>query len=384
VTAVTDPSPTAIVVGDLDLAWPLRDMGVGVTLIAPEGDPSRRTRTCRVGPARPDPWHDPDELVRVLEEEAARSPATPVLYVEDDGSLLVASRNRERLSRSMHHALALPDLIEALVDKALFSDLAARVGVPIPATLVVQPDEDLRSGAVPYPAIAKPITRPGGEWVTVGAGAKAVMVRDHAELGRVARRATLDGRALIVQEYLPGPESHLESHHAYVCRDGRIAGGFTGRKVRTSPRRFGYSSALVTTSAPEVERLGRMVIEATGLVGFVKTDMKRDAAGALRVLEVNPRPTLWLALGRAAGADLLAAGHADACGLDVPPVGEARPGAHWWNPVLDLRACLDGGGVRDWWSFGIGAEVRSGMQLRDPAPFISAVAGAARGRLTRA
>jgi D-aspartate ligase len=370
------------VIGDLDLAWPLRDAGIAVTLIAPEDDPARRTRTCRVGPARPDPGREPDELIRVIVDEARRTAAAPVLYVEDDGALLVASRRRGELESSIHQVLAPADVVEALVDKARFAALAERTGLPTPSTAVLRADDDIPDAHIRYPAVAKPITRPGTNWAVAGGGAKAVLVRDAGDLERQDARAA--GHTLIVQEYLQGPESFIESHHAYVCRDGRLAGEFTGRKVRTSPRRFGYSSALMTTSADDVAALGRQVIAATGLVGFVKTDMKRDASGCLRILEVNPRPTLWLALGRAAGADLLAAAHADACGLPVPAVARARPGARWWNAMLDLRACVDGGELRSWLAFGMGADVRSGMALGDPGPFVGAITSAARSRLVRA
>jgi D-aspartate ligase len=383
VKAVADHTPAAIVLGDLDLAWPLRDLGVAVHLIAPAGSPARRTRTCGVGPPRPDPWRDPDGLVALIRSEARRLPVRPVIYAEDDGSLLVLSRQRELVEEAADQVLAPAAVVEALVDKAAFAEMAASLGLPVPETHVLHPGDD-PGGVGGYPAIAKPITRPGSDWGDVGGGAKAVLVESLAELRQVTDAVHASQRSLIVQQYLPGPESLIESHHAYVCRDGRVAGEFTGRKVRTAPARFGYSSALVTTTAKDVTALGRAVIEATGLRGFVKTDVKRDRDGRLVILEVNPRPSLWLALGRAAGADLLAAAHADASGHDMPPMGLARSGASWWNPVLDLRACVDARAVRQWVAFGMGADVRSGIALRDPGPIMGEIAAIARSRVTRA
>ena len=61
----------------------------------------------------------------------------------------------------------------------------------------------------------------------------------------------------VVQTRISGPETCIDSYHVYVDAGGSVAGEFTGRKIRTYPPRYGYSTAVEITDDPEVRELGR-------------------------------------------------------------------------------------------------------------------------------
>ena len=73
-----------------------------------------------------DHWQRPDDVVDALRAFAAAQPEPPVLYPQTDGDLLLVSRQRARLADLTRFVLADEQLVEDLVDKSRFADLAQR------------------------------------------------------------------------------------------------------------------------------------------------------------------------------------------------------------------------------------------------------------------
>jgi predicted ATP-grasp superfamily ATP-dependent carboligase len=351
--------PLACVIGDMDLIAPLGRAGIGCVAVAPPGSPPTLSRFTRATIPRPEGCA-PDALLDALLRFGAAQATPPVLYVQDDEALLLASRHRARLASYFRLPLADAALVEALVDKARFAALAARHGLPVPATHDAADAED----RLRFPVIVKPLTR-DADWHDKAKALRA----DTPEALRVLRAR--HGTALLVQDLIPGAETRIESHHVYVDATGAIAAEFTGRKIRTWPATFGHSTAVEITDAPDVAELGRRAVRALGLRGVAKLDIKRGPDGALHLLEINPRFTLWHHLGAAAGVNIPALVHADLCGLPRPPATRARPGAVWLRPREDWRAARAAGvGPRSWLRFLRNAAANATFDPRDPMPFL--------------
>src|SRR5213078_864214 len=122
------PRPLACVMGDMDLVRPLGLAGIPCAVVAPRGSRTRFTRFAR------------DAQVDVLVRFAEAQPEPPVLYYEEDRELLLVSRFRDRLARAFRFVAADADLVEALVDKARFQELAARLDLPVPRAHVLHPE----------------------------------------------------------------------------------------------------------------------------------------------------------------------------------------------------------------------------------------------------
>jgi predicted ATP-grasp superfamily ATP-dependent carboligase len=176
---------------------------------------------------------------------------------------------------------------------------------------------------------------------------------------------------VVAQELVDGGEESVESYHAYVDDEGEIAGEFTGRKVRTLPPRFGYTTALEITDAADVRELGRRCLAVLGLRGVAKVDFKRSLAGRLFLLEVNPRFNLWHLPGAVAGVNLPALVYADLAGLPRPAAAAARAGVRWSNPARDLVAARRRGmPLAHWLAWQARCETRHILALDDPMPFL--------------
>jgi D-aspartate ligase len=362
----------AIVMGDIDLVHALALGGIRSTAFAEPHAPVRLSRHVVDALAWHDNWLEHARIADVLVEYAEAQPEPPVLFPQTDGDLLAVSRHRARLDGPLRLLLAGPDVVEASIDKSAFAQLASMLDLPVPRSQPLDPASAQPSDVeLTFPIVVKPLVRQAEPWQAIEPAAKAMHVESAAELEGLWPRLAAAGICVLAQEAIPGPEARMESYHAYVDADGVLVAGFTGRKIRTLPARYGHSSALELTATHDVERLGREVIERLGVVGVVKVDFKRAEDGRLWLLEINPRFTLWHHLGAAAGLNIPALVYADLTHTPRPPLGPARPGARWVHPSYDFRAARAHGlGLGEWLRFAHGCDAVSGVAAGDPLPFL--------------
>jgi len=219
--------------------------------------------------------------------------------------------------------------------------------------------------------LLKPLPARNDLWRSVASQQKALVVSTAGELTELWGKLARAGADVLVQEYVPGPESRIESYHAYVDAEGGVVAEFTGRKIRTFPPAMGHSTALTVSDASDVIAAGRDVIERIGLTGVLKADYKRADDGSLHLLEINPRFNLWHHLAAAAGLNIPALVYADLGGERRPPVRGARPGATWSLPWLDLRSVRAvGGSTRGWLRWLAHCDAVSHIAWDDPLPFL--------------
>jgi predicted ATP-grasp superfamily ATP-dependent carboligase len=354
----------AVVLGDMNLVRPLGLAGIRCAVVARPRDRTRFSRFVHEVLDR-DPADDDTDVVERLERFADRQDEPPVLIYQNDEHLRLLLRHRERLERRFRIDLLPDDTVDALLDKGRFAQLARRHDLPVPATEIVDtggaPPEHL-----PFPLVLKPMSRgPAGRWTRSATIAKAISVEDPAAL-RILWEGLADEGVLLAQHLVPGDETRIESYHAYVDPAGDTAGEFTGRKIRTLPREYGFTTAAEITDADDVRHLGREIVQALGLTGVVKIDFKRDPSGTLFLLEVNPRFNLWHHPGALAGVNLPAMVWADLTGSPRPPAGPVRAGVRWCS--LDDRRAAKEWGVPAWrwvWFF-LRCEAVSSLAIDDP------------------
>lgn len=372
--------PLALVMGDVDMVRALGVAGIDSALFGFEDEAGRYSRHVRVTLPWIDHWERQDELVEALLAFGAAQPEAPVLYPQTDAAVLLASHHRERLAERYRFVLADRELIEQLMDKARFQELAAARDLPVPAAQRLRPERALPALDVPFPLVVKPIVRTPG-WTELAGSSKALHVADASAFARLWPALEDVGTDLLAQRLVTGPETAVESFHAYVDGHGAIAGSFTGRKVRTYPPQYGHSSAVEVLPLPDVAALGRDVIDRLDLRGVAKLDFKRDEAGALHLLEINPRFNLWHYPGALAGVNLPALVHADLTGTPRPAVAAVPRRVAWCDPFLDLRAARAAGvAPREWLRWLAGCRALCGLALEDPMPFVRGRLGPAIGR----
>jgi D-aspartate ligase len=372
----------AWVLGAIDLVRALKLAGIPTVVVAGRQDPARYSRAtvATVDPASPS--QGPEAMVASLLALVSDQREPQVLYYDNDWALLLVSRCRERLARGFRFVIPSAEQVEDLVDKGRFQVLAERLGLPVPPAVRCSSRALGDDPGLCYPLVVKPISRHAGGWSDV-VPAKAVHVGDRDELARLGGRLAGRDIGLLVQEVVAGPEDRIESYHAYLDDRRRVAGEFTGRKLRTWPRAYGFSTAITITESSEVRELGRRVALTLELQGVVKVDFKRGPDGGLRLLEVNPRFNLWHHPGALAGVNLPALVYARLLGRPLPAPALARPGVTWCSPH-DVRAArAEGVGIAQWLRWVAACDATSGFSWDDPFPIPRAALSRARQRLRR-
>jgi D-aspartate ligase len=359
--------PLACVVGAIDLVRALGVAGIYSAVVAAPGDFARFSRYARVRIDAAGASREPDLLIERLVRFGSEQPSPPVLYYDGDFKLLALSRAREELSDLFRVVLPDATLVEDLVDKARFAKLVARLDLPVPPTFRVSPNGDPPASDLRFPLVIKPLTRQNEAWAPL-ASAKAIEVVDAAALETVLRSLGDAGVDVLLQELIPGPETLVESYHAYVDANGEIAGEFTGRKIRTYPESYGYSTALEITYEHDVIEAGREILDRLELRGVAKLDFKRHPDdGRLYLLEVNPRFNLWHYPGAKAGINIPELVYRDLMGLPRGPVPKVRTGVRWVHPWLDLRAARGQNiSLVKWVPWMLRCETKHGVALDEP------------------
>jgi predicted ATP-grasp superfamily ATP-dependent carboligase len=363
----------ACVLGDIDLIHALGRAGIPCDVVAAPGAPSRYSRFTRRALEWADPWEHPDRLIGLLTAYAAGQPEPPVLFYQDDSSLLLISRQRDRLRPAFRFVIPDAALVEDLVDKARFQALAARLGLPVPPARVLSPATERPPTDLRYPVMVKPLTRRPRSWDPIARGSKALRVGNPAALRLAWDRLAAARMVVLAQTEIAGPEQRIESYHAYVDATGTVAAGFTGRKIRTWPAAFGDSTALEITDQGDVAELGQDILRRLGLRGVAKLDFKRDADGRLHLLEVNPRFTLWNHPGARAGINLPALVYGDLTGEPRPSAVRVRAGVRWCRVWADVRAAREHGvSLVRWMAWAWRSEAKRALAWDDPLPLIRA------------
>lgn len=353
--------------GDLDLVRPLGLAGVRCVAVCRPGDPVRFSRFT----VRTLDRDDPALLERLL-ALAGEEPVAPALFYESDGALRFVSEHRKRLAGAYRFIVPPPEMVEDLLDKGRFHRLAMGIGLQVPRTREIQAGSDDRAEELElgFPLIVKPLGR-DDRWFRAVGWSKVKRVDDRRAWVELRQRLAHEGIDAIAQELIPGGEDRIESYHAYLDSSGRLVGDFLGRKIRTLPREFGVSTALVTTAEESVRHAGRDALQRIGYRGVAKLDFKRAPDGGLHLLEVNPRLSLWAHLGAVAGVNLPALVYRDLTGCPVDGEGTARPGVRWCELRGDAAAVREAGeSILRWVPWALRCEAKSETFLDDPMPLL--------------
>ena len=387
----------ACVLGGLSIIRALGRAGIPVAcVVTPETkEQPSLSRYVRRSVTAPGAVSDPEGLVAELLRFSASLSTPPVLFVDNDDDLLFVSRNRERLAPYFQFGLPSPELLEDLVDKRRFATLAKRMNLPTPETHVIAQGTATRDPRVRtwirFPCIVKPGLRTHwfGSQVAqhVIRTQKAICVRSHAELQELAVGLESHPSDFILQPLIEGGEDQIVTYHAYVA-DGVVVADFTGRKVRTVPREYGFSTYIQITDDERVRRLGRDVVARLCFRGVIKLDFKEDRRdGALYLLEANPRFNLWHHPAAIAGVNLPALVYQDIVspGSVRPDAHRVRPGVRWMWAFADLGECRATGELHAfrWLRELASADVVEDLCWNDPMPGVARLVGRVRDRVAR-
>ena len=329
----------------------LGERGVRVVVLHwTDRDVARLSRHAAEAIHVPHPEHDGDAFVETLLSLGDRFAGAVVVPTADEAVRDVA---RAKPALEQHFIVDCPDadVVERFIDKRHTYDLAAERGIPIPRTLVPSGLEDLDAfhQQVSYPCLVKP--RESHRYVWHFA-TKLAVVESLEEMRSAYLAAAEAGVDVLIQEMIPGPDSHGVNYNAYRW-DGEILADCTARKVRLSPPRFGVPRVVLAADVPEVVAPGRAILEALGLEGFACTEFKYDARDrTFKLLEVNGRHNLSSLLSIRCGLNFPWISYRHRVAGERPAAVRSRTGLYWIDETEDVpqsarRAGRDGRPLRE-------------------------------------
>ena len=223
-----------------------------------------------------------------------------LLLTNSDATIGFVARHADQLSQ--HFSLPVPseEAIDRLCRKDSFAQLCAELGVATPRTEVVD-FADAQSGEwrpptldFTFPVVAKAASGEAYGKVSFPGKKKIWFIDDPEQLDALwadLRGAGFDD-LFLVQELIPGDDTHVRSLTFYVDRSGNVALRAAAQVLLQdpSPTMIGNPVAMITREYPELWEQAERLLQAVSYRGFANFDIKVDPRnGTPYFFEVNPR-----------------------------------------------------------------------------------------------
>ena len=229
-----------------------------------------------------------------------------------------------------------------LLNKRTFYDKCRTLGIGMPATFYPATDQEALAAAdqLRYPAIIKPVH--GHKWRKALKGHKLIEVQNRDELLRWYHTFQTWGAEVLLQECIVGSEQNIAVAGMYTDAAGVCRSMFTARKYRQYPPMYGSGSYMEAKWIPEIAELSVDLITKLKYHGVCGTEFKYDTRDQQwKLIEVNCRPTLWFALTRAAGVDVVWDAYCDLAGKPSPVhIGQQDDRVRWQLFVRDAVSAI--------------------------------------------
>jgi predicted ATP-grasp superfamily ATP-dependent carboligase len=258
------------------------------------------SRYCDATFVYPSPYTDPDGFTAAIARAAVERNVGVILPMTDLTTLLVLKHRNAFAPASVPFASF--EAFETLTDKERLLAVARELGVPTPATYVMEGDGHLATlnGTLQFPIVLKPHRSRlwcDGQWTAASVayahstGEAEYIVRNHAYF-RQCR--------FLAQEYIRG-----EGQGVFALYDrGKAVAFFAHRRLREKPPSGGAS--VLSESIPVHARLrdiARRILDHVKWHGVAMVEFKVASDGTPYLIEVNARFWGSLQLAIDAGVD---------------------------------------------------------------------------------
>ncbi len=235
----------------------------------------------------PNPNTHEEQFVESLLNLSKEYPEALLLPCSDD-ALQVCSKHKDKLDTKF--VTSFPDwpVLQRILDKKFTYETAEKIGIPCPKTITVSSIEEIqeKGDSIMYPCVIKPST--GHLFVEIF-GSKMVFVNNKQELLENFSNLVESGLVLMIQEFIPGPDSQNVNYMSFVD-NYKTHVEFTAAKVRNDPPSTGSPRVTVSRKIPEILEPGQRILNALNYSGYSCTEFKFDVRDQkYKLLEVNGR-----------------------------------------------------------------------------------------------
>ncbi len=321
-------------------------------------------------------------LVSVLRSIGERLEDRAVLIPTLDRSVFVVSEHRAQLETYYRHSVPEDRVIQLLMNKATIASQAESLGFDIPRNFNIASEADLEACLTTLrpPCILKPQVK-SIPW-EANTPKKAFRIAAKEELRDTYRMVARFEPRMVVQEWIPGPDSSLIFCLYYFGAGGEPLGSFTGRKIRQYIPYCGTACSAEPCDDPWVRDAGIRFFKAVNYRGFGAIEFKRSPEGKYFLIEPTVGRTEHLfVLAAANGVNLPYLGYCDMAGLPLPDCRQSsRPVkpvkyVNWKRDFMAARVYRRAGelSLADWLRSLRGRKVYSLFAWDDLGPIVRRV-----------
>lgn len=247
----------------------------------------------------------------------------------------------DSLATRFRFSLPGAQVVQMMVNKWKFAELAERAGVPHPRTVLVQSANELGGMAEQHfeSAIFKPLS--SIEFASRH-GVKGYLVHNRTQALAIAPKLEYP---IMLQEYIPGPPTESYFIDGFVNRAGRITACFARRRLRMYPHDLGNSSLTASVSLSDLGQAPAILERLFATVpyrGIFSAEFKHDHRdGLFKILEINARPWWYVEFACRCGVNVCDMAYRDALEMHVEPACTYQVGRTCLFLDHDICACRD-------------------------------------------
>jgi len=263
------------------------------------GTPTLSSRWCQQGFVCP-AVEGTDAYLDCIEQVMHR-PGVGVLIPSADSTVALLRRHRARLEPRVSIALAGETPLSIVVDKQRTLAVAERLGIRVPRSISVgavsEVPEALKDLGLPA------VVKPNESWLWNGqegvrAACRLVTTADEAR--RAVAELTRYGGVTLFQALLTGRREAVSLFYA----NGQVYARFAQWAQRTRPPLGGESVLRQSIAMPaDVGDQAERLVRDIDLQGYSEVEFRRDSAGVLHLMEINPRLSASVEIAVRSGVD---------------------------------------------------------------------------------
>ena len=282
-----------------------------------------------------------EEIEAWLSGLASDAQDKPVLIPTNDVFIEFLVEQFEMLKDRFRMPAAYSGLAAKLLDKKQFHEICVEHGVATPRVWSADGRRALLTLAddLPFPCLLKPaLIHRARDFLS---GRKVLIARSREEFNDLVDAIPGKLGSWLVQEIVPGSESEITLFGGYIDSSGKQRQAFSARKVRQYPPGFGSASLVASLPCEETVERTLAFLESVGFRGICGAEFKRDPRdGVLKIIEINPRPTLWFQIAHDSGKRIVEALIADLTRGEQPDDEQQDPQVRWRYALKDAFSAL--------------------------------------------
>ena len=242
--------------------------------------------------------HNDEDLVSELIKIAEETPELNhkrIIFAASDNYAISLINNQDKLKKYYHLPVIKKEQLEQFELKEKFYNLCEKTGMPYAKTQIVTKDtyKDLNIN-LSLPLVLKPSNSVSYFDFDFDGKRKAFILNNYDEvkdiLHTIYKQGYLDN--MILQEFIPGDDSHMRVLNAYVDQNSKVQAMSLGHPLLedVTPELIGNYVAIISENEQKLYDISKQFLEQIKFTGIADIDFKYDARDdEYKIFEVNLR-----------------------------------------------------------------------------------------------